>query len=56
VIALAESKLLATSPTQTFMRLPSGARKASCLPSGEIAALLIFGLSKKSLSGMRGAG
>ena len=39
------AKLVATSQTQTFMRLPSGARKASFVPSGEIAALLIFGLS-----------
>ena len=49
VIAFAEFRPIATSQTQTFRRVASGARKARRLPSGEIAALLIFGLSKKSL-------
>ena len=43
-----------TSQTKTLSRSCSGARKASRLPSGEISAPLIFGLSKKSAIGIFG--
>ena len=42
------------SQTQMLRRLFSGERKARRLPSGEISAPLIFGLSKKSLRGIAG--
>jgi hypothetical protein len=52
VTAFADAKSLPVSQTHMLRRLFSGERKARRFPSGEIAAPLIFGLSKKSLRGI----
>src|SRR6478736_3136249 len=54
VTAFADAKSDPVSQTHMLRRLFSGERKARRFPSGEIAASLIFGLSKKSFRGISG--
>ena len=54
ITALADAKSLSVSQTHMLRRLFSGERNTRRVPSGEIAAPLIFGLSKKILRGIVG--